>query len=190
MFMITDLQAQAYLATGDIKYLNRTVEEMVLYLDKIQRPNGLFYHAPDAPFFWARGNGWMAVGMAELLRIMPNDNPHKPRIKAAYLQMMETLLRYQAYDGMWRQLIDDPASWKESSGSAMFTYAMILGVKNGWLDKKIYGEAARKVGWRWLNIWMKTITFVKCAWVPARRIATSITSGVLARRVTCTGKRP
>lgn len=146
MFMITDLQAQAYLATGDVKYLNRTVEEMVLYLDKIQRPNGLFYHAPDAPFFWARGNGWMAVGMAELLRIMPENNRHKPRIKAAYLQMMETLLRYQAYDGMWRQLIDDPASWRESSGSAMFTYAMILGVKNGWLDKKIYGEAARK-GW-------------------------------------------
>ena len=28
----------------------------------------------------------------------------------------------------------------------MFTFAMITGVKKGWLDKKTYGEAARK-GW-------------------------------------------
>jgi len=28
----------------------------------------------------------------------------------------------------------------------MFTFAMITGVKNGWLDRNIYGPAARK-GW-------------------------------------------
>jgi len=146
MFMITSVQANAYLVTGDRKYIDRAAKEMVLYLDEIQRENGLFYHSPDAPYFWGRGNGWMAVGMAELLRTLPKDNPDKPRIEKAYLKMMETLLRYQAYDGMWRQLIDDPTSWRETSSTAMFTYAMILGVKNGWLDKKTYGAAARK-GW-------------------------------------------
>ena len=149
MFMITDLQAQAYLVTGDKKYIDRAAREMALYLDRIQRPNGLFYHHTGTPFFWGRGDGWMAVGMAEMLRMLPKDNPYLPRIKAAYLQMMETLLRYQAYDGMWRQIIDDPNSWKETSSTAMFTYAMILGVKNGWLDKKIYGTAARKA---WLAL--------------------------------------
>jgi len=144
MFMITAVQAQAYLVTGNQAYMDRAIEEMVLYLDEIQRENGLFYHAPNAPFFWGRGNGWMAVGMAEMLRVMPKDHPHKPRIQKAYLSMMETLLRYQAYDGMWRQLIDDPTSWRESSSSAMFTYAFLTGVKNGWLDKKVYGAAARK----------------------------------------------
>lgn len=149
MFMITAVQAQAYQATGDKKYIDRAAEEMVLYLDEIQRENGLFYHAPDAPFFWGRGNGWMAVGMAELLRVTPKDNPHRARIEKAYVKMMQTLLRYQAYDGMWRQLIDDPTSWKETSSTAMFTYAMITGVKNGWLDKKAYGTAARKA---WLSL--------------------------------------
>lgn len=146
MFMITAVQAQAYLATGNKKYINRAAEEMVLYLNSIQRNNGLFYHAPDAPFFWGRGNGWMAVGMSEILRMMPKDNPNRPKIQAAYQKMMQTLLRYQGYDGMWRQLIDDPTAWPETSSTAMFTYAMITGVKNGWLDKKVYGEAARK-GW-------------------------------------------
>ncbi|MDD7887554.1 glycoside hydrolase family 105 protein [Flavivirga sp. 57AJ16] len=146
MFMITAVQAQAYLVTGDKKYINRAVDEMALYLDNIQRPNGLFYHAPNAPFFWGRGNGWMAVGMTEMLRLMPKDNPNREKIETAYKSMMQTLLRYQSYDGMWHQLIDDPNSWKETSCTGMFTYAMITGVKNGWLDKKVYGAAARK-GW-------------------------------------------
>ena len=146
MFMITAVQSQAYLATGDRKYFDRAAKEMVLYLDKIQLENGLFYHSPDAHFSWARGNGWMAVGMAEMLRNMPKDNPNKARIMEGYRKMMASLLKFQEKDGMWRQIIDDPEAWKETSGTAMFTYAMITGVKNGWLDKKTYGAAARK-GW-------------------------------------------
>jgi hypothetical protein len=65
MFMITAVQVQAYRATGDKKYIERAAKEMVLYLDSLQRPNGLFFHAPDVPFFWSRGNGWMAAGMSE-----------------------------------------------------------------------------------------------------------------------------
>ena len=146
MFMITAVQSQAYRATGDRKYIDRAAKEMVLYLDKIQLENGLFYHSPEAHYSWARGNGWMAVGMAEMLRIMPKDNPNRERIVAGYKKMMAALLKYQEKDGMWRQIIDDTEAWKETSGTAMFTYAMITGVKNGWLDKKTYGAAARK-GW-------------------------------------------
>jgi len=146
MFMITAVQAQAYRATGDRKYIDRAAKEMVLYLDKIQLENGLFYHSPEAHYSWGRGNGWMAVGMAEILRILPKDNPNHARIMEGYYKMMAALLKYQDKDGMWRQIIDDQEAWKETSGTAMFTYAMITGVKNGWLDAKTYGTAARK-GW-------------------------------------------
>lgn len=146
MFMITAVQSQAFLATGDRKYIDRAAAEMVMYLDKIQRPNGLFYHAPSAPFFWARGNGWMAAGMARLLSVLPTDSPHWPVIQQAYQKMMATLLACQDPDGMWHQLIDDPASYKETSGTAMFTYAMLVGVRHGWLKKKPYRQAALK-GW-------------------------------------------
>jgi unsaturated rhamnogalacturonyl hydrolase len=146
MYMITALQAQAFRATGVTNYLNRAALEMVAYLDELQQPNGLFYHAPDVPFFWGRGNGWMAAGMSELLRSLPANHPEFPRVLAGYKQMMATLLRYQGADGMWRQLIDQPESWPESSCTGMFTFAFITGVKNGWLDEKSHGEAARK-GW-------------------------------------------
>ena len=146
MFMITTIQSQAYRATGDRKYIDRAAREMAMYLKKIQRPNGLFYHSPEAPFFWARGNGWMAAGMAQLLSILPKDNSDRTTIMEAYKKMKNTLKQNQDPDGMWHQLIDEPASYKETSGTAMFTYAMIVGVKHGWLDKKEYGTAARK-GW-------------------------------------------
>jgi unsaturated rhamnogalacturonyl hydrolase len=149
MFMITAVQAQAYWATGERKYVDRAAREMALYLDTIQLENGLFYHSPEAHYSWGRGNGWMAAGMAELLRILPNDNTDRPRIVEGYRKMMAALLKYQAEDGMWRQIIDDPEAWKETSGTAMFTYAIIAGVKNGWLDKKTYGPAARKA---WLAL--------------------------------------
>ena len=117
---------------------------MVSYLDKLQQKNGLFYHAPDVPFYWGRGDGWIAAGMAELLRSLPADNPDRPRILMGYRKMMAALLKYQGKDGMWRQLIDHPEAWPESSSSAMFSFAMITGVKNGWLDAAKYGPAARK----------------------------------------------
>ncbi len=149
MYMITALQAQAYRASGDIKYIERAAKEMVFYLDELQRPNGLFYHAPDVPYFWGRGNGWMAAGMAELLSSLPKSNTHYPRILEGYKKMMASLLKYQAEDGMWRQLVDDAESWKETSGTGMFTFAMVTGVKNGWLDAKVYGPAARKA---WITL--------------------------------------
>ena len=74
------LQTQAYRVTGDRKYIDRAAREMVMYLDELQCPNGLFYHAPDVPFYWGRGNGWMAAGMAELLSSLPEDSEYRPRI--------------------------------------------------------------------------------------------------------------
>lgn len=153
MYMITFVQAEAYKVTGDTEYLDRAAEEMVLYLDTIQRPNGLFYHAPDVPYYWARGAGWMAVGMADILRYMPENHKHRSRIMKGYLTMMESLLEHQDENGMWHQLIDRPDCWPETSGSAMFTYAFITGVKEGWLDAAKYAPAARKA-------WLALVTYI------------------------------
>lgn len=146
MYMLTILQLEAYRATGDQKYLDRDADEMLTYLDKLQQPNGLFYHAPDVPFYLGRGDGWVAAGMTEMLLSLPANHPERARILQSYKRMMAAVLKYQAADGMWRQLIDHEDSWEESSSSGMFTFAMITGVKNGWLDAATYGTAARK-GW-------------------------------------------
>ena len=149
MFMITAVQVQAYRATKDRKYIDRAALTMAAYLDKLQQPNGLFFHAADSAFYWGRGNGWVAVGMAELLRSLPKNNPHRARILKGYRTMMASLLKYQNADGLWRQLVDHPEVWAETSSTGMFTFAMVTGVKNGWLPAKTYGPAARKA---WLGL--------------------------------------
>jgi unsaturated rhamnogalacturonyl hydrolase len=154
MYMITILQVQAFRATGDRKYLDRAGREMVAYLERLQRANGLFYHAPDTPFYWGRGNGWVAAGMAELLSVLPQKHPAHKRIMRSYKKMMSSLLKYQDHDGMWHQLVDQPQSWPETSASAMFTYAMILGVKHEWLPAKQYTPAVRKA-------WLALVTYVQ-----------------------------
>ena len=70
-----------------------------------------------------------------------------------YLTMMENLKKYQGRDGMWNQLIDQPDFWPETSGSAMFTYAIITGIKKGWLDKKVYTPIARKA-------WLALVSYI------------------------------
>lgn len=144
LYMMTLLQVQAYRATRDEKYVDRMALTMTAYLDSLQQPVGLFFHGAGSPFFWGRGNGWAAAGMTELLRALPSNHARRPAILASYRKMMATLLRHQAPSGLWRQLVDRAELWEESSGSAMFAFAMITGVKEGWLSASEYGPAARR----------------------------------------------
>jgi rhamnogalacturonyl hydrolase YesR len=149
IYMMSLVQTQAFRATGDRKYLDRAATMAVAYLDKLQQPNGLFYHAPDTPFFWSRGNGWFAAGIAEVLTDLPENHPQRARILAGFKKMMVTLLATQSEEGLWRQLVDKPEAWLESSGTGMFAFAMVTGVKKGWLPADTYGPAARKA---WLAL--------------------------------------
>jgi unsaturated rhamnogalacturonyl hydrolase len=149
MYMLPILQVQAFRASREAKYLDRAALTMAAYLDRLQQPNGLFLHAADSPFYWGRGNGWVAAGMAELLRDLPAANPHHARIMAGYRAMMAALLATQGEDGLWKQLMDKPESWGETSGTGMFAFAIVTGVKHGWLDAGDYAPAARRA---WLAL--------------------------------------
>ncbi len=139
MFMMTGLQLEAYRATGDDKYIEFMAQTMVDYLGA-QQSNGLFYHnVTQAPVHWGRGNGWFAAGMAEIMRDLEPGS--YPAIEEGYERMMEGLLAYQGVNGLWYQVLDMPehaSNWEESSGSAMFTYAMVAGVRRGVLDAETY----------------------------------------------------
>lgn len=145
MYMIGLLQTQAYCATRDAKYIRRAAKEMALYLDRLQLESGLFNHADGVPYRWGRGNGWMAAAMPMVLRWIEKDDPNRARILDGYRKMMAALLKWQRPSGLWGQLIDDPASWDETSGSAMFAYGMNEGVREGWLDNRDdYRQAVMK----------------------------------------------
>jgi rhamnogalacturonyl hydrolase YesR len=149
VWMVGSLQIQAYRATGNPVYLERAALQLDAYVQRLQQPNGLFFHGENAPFFWGRGNGWVAAGLAELLSELPEDNVHYAPVLAGYKKMLNALLQYQSQDGMWRQLVDNEESWKETSATAMFGYAMTVGVREGLLPKSSFAPAYEKA---WLAL--------------------------------------
>ena len=72
--------------------------EINAYLEKLQQSNGLFYHGENTRFFWGRGNGWVATGLAELLTQLPKTNKYYENIKTAFIKMMNALEKHQCND--------------------------------------------------------------------------------------------
>jgi unsaturated rhamnogalacturonyl hydrolase len=157
MFMMTGLQVQAYRAMKKSKgagadadkFINFMAKTMVDYLKPpAQKDNGLFFHnEQQAKVHWGRGNGWFAAGMAEIMKDLPKSAAEYPTIEAGYKKMMDGLLKLQGKNGLWYQVLDMPdnaSNWEETSGSAMFTFAMIAGVRSGVLDAATYVPAIDK----------------------------------------------
>ena len=140
----TTMQSLAYACTGEKKYLERAVKQVLTYSERLQNDDGLFYHGPESKFYWGRGIGWCASAFAELLAVMPEIHPQRDVVLAAYHLLMKALLAYQGPKGMWHQLVNDQESWPETSCTGMFLYAMSLGVNNGWLPEEGYGDAVKK----------------------------------------------
>ncbi|WP_406684687.1 glycoside hydrolase family 88 protein [Seonamhaeicola sp. MEBiC1930] len=146
MYMVGALQVQAYRATKDKVYIDRAALQLKTYCDNLQKPNGLFHHRDDAPFFWGRGNGWAVAALTELLLVLPKDHEYYSDILKAFQSMMNTLLKYQDPNGMWHQLINDSKSYVESSCTGMFLYGLASGVHKGWLPMGKYRHCIEK-GW-------------------------------------------
>jgi rhamnogalacturonyl hydrolase YesR len=71
----------------------------------------------------------------EALTSLPPAHPARASVLAIYQRQMNGLKLTQAPDGMWRQIIDQPGSYREESATAMVLTAMARGVRLGWLDK-------------------------------------------------------
>jgi unsaturated rhamnogalacturonyl hydrolase len=102
--------------------------------------DGLWFHGyfvsekEHAPFKWGRGNGWVTVTLVETLSAMSEDDPLRPKLIEILKSQIEGLKKVQAPDGMWRQVLDKPELWDETSCTAMFAYGIARAVNRGWID--------------------------------------------------------
>jgi unsaturated rhamnogalacturonyl hydrolase len=48
---------------------------------------------------------------------------------------------------MWHEVIDEPASYAETSATSMIAFAMLRGIRNGWLDEAAYRPRVERA-WR------------------------------------------
>jgi rhamnogalacturonyl hydrolase YesR len=105
MNVIGIVPLQIAILTGDSRQLTQGLSFADSQWDE-PLENGLFYHSPDVPIFWGRGNGWVAVAMAEVLSSLPADHELRARLLEHYLAMMRSLLDFQNDNGMWLQVVD------------------------------------------------------------------------------------
>ena len=116
----------------------------------LQDPHtGLFRHqwreTPDSypqGSYWSRGNGWALTGILDTVQHMPEDHDARPRLKEIYTTLAEAVLPLQTRSGYWHNVLDDPETPLETSGSTMFAYGFVKGTEMGYLDDAAYLEAA------------------------------------------------
>lgn len=87
--------------------------------------------------FWGRGNGWVFAGLARTLEILPKTNAYYSEYEQIFRDMAAALVKYQQPDGFWRCDICEPRAYDtpETSGTALITYGLMLGINLGILDE-------------------------------------------------------
>jgi rhamnogalacturonyl hydrolase YesR len=138
VFMDIPILAKAGSLTGERKYFDMAARHL-RYMQKIDlRTDGLYRHQASTDAAWGRGNGFPALGLALTLSDFPKDHPEFAWMLAAFQEHMKALSKLQDENGMWCEVVDYPGSYPEFSGTAMIATAMLRGIRNGWLDAKVY----------------------------------------------------
>ena len=138
VFMGCPILAQAGSLTGERKYFDQSIRHMKFMLDLNLRPDGLHRHSPLDPTAWGRGNGFPALGLALSLSDIPPNHPGRDEMLKAFQAHMQALAPHQDPTGAWHEVIDHPESYRELTATCMIGFAMLRGVRSGWLDRARY----------------------------------------------------
>jgi len=85
---------------------------------------------------WGRALGWYCMALADVIPLLP-DGEGKDTLIGLFNSLFETIpLFADRHTGMWYQVMDSPyrgGNYLEATAGAMFTYAMLRGVRLGFL---------------------------------------------------------
>jgi rhamnogalacturonyl hydrolase YesR len=111
----------------------------------------LFYHiwdddlrAFERKLFWGVGNGWAAAGMARVIDALPaHMQAEKDEIAVLTRMLLEGALACVRADGLFHDILDDPATFVETNTAQMMAYTIYRGAASGWLDGGFLPHADR-----------------------------------------------
>ena len=132
MFMLGSMMGRSYALTQEGQYLDLLTNFLVEM--GTQQISGLYWHDRETPFYWGRGNGFAALGLAETLTYLPQSHPLYADILLMYQKLLNGLLKYQDSSGCYHQVITLPGSYQELTSTSMIGYGVARGVKLGLLD--------------------------------------------------------
>lgn len=152
LYMVMPVMTRLHRITANPLYLEK-LYTYFQYAKSIMydEDSGLFYRDAKYVFpkhtsqnggkdFWARGDGWVLAAFARVLTDLPADDAHRDEYIDIYTRMAKAVRACQQPEGYWTRSLLDPAHapGPETSGTAFFTYGLLWGINNGYLDKKEY----------------------------------------------------
>jgi len=138
---------------GSAECQHWAVEQTLAYLMACWNAHdGLFAHVyyddvgTVSPFYWARANGWAALGLVEAALLFPAEWRLKTTLLRTFSELAEAVSACQRPSGLWTTVLHDTRTYEETSASAMISLALHQGVRLGWLDRKFQESADRAWG--------------------------------------------
>ena len=164
LYMAQPFYMQYELTFNDGKNCEDSYQQFLTVYDKMRDlRNGLYYHAYDdsresfwcdkvtglSDNFWLRALGWYAMALIDTMEVMPESmKEEKETLGRIYHELIDSMLPYQDEEtGMWYQVVNRGGirpNYLETSGSAIFAYAIMKSVRLGFLDDSYfaYGKKA------------------------------------------------
>ncbi|MDE6335280.1 MAG: DUF2264 domain-containing protein [Muribaculaceae bacterium] len=164
LYMVMPVMTKLYNITGNQRYLDKLYEYVTVSDSIMLDPEtGLYFRDGKYVYpkhkstngqkdFWARGDGWVLAGLAKVLADLPKEYQHRDFFEKKYVKMADAVVAAQQPEGYWTRSMLDPehAPGPETSGTAFFTYGLLWGINNGYLQDQKYLDAALK-GWDYLR---------------------------------------
>ena len=156
LFMTPAVLAQLYATTGEQRYLDTLLHEYQRTHDFLYDPTEHLYFRDASYFtkreangqkvFWGRGNGWVLAGLANTLEALPKGTASREYFVKIFQEMAQRIITLQQPDGLWRASLLDPQSFplQETSGSALYCFALAWGINHGLLDRAAYLPSVQK----------------------------------------------
>mgnify|MGYP002477368882 CR=1 FL=1 len=152
LFMTCLFLAKAGVVFNKKEYVEESIRQFELHIQFLfDSKTNLFFHGWDSneqnnygKVHWARGNSWYTCGVVELLDIVDIEEEKKSYLIDILKKQVDSLASTQDESGLWHTVIDNKASYLETSGSAAFAYGILKAVRKGYIDPKykVIGQGA------------------------------------------------
>ena len=162
LYMAEPFFAEYSLVFNELQNFDEIANQLI-WMEKNAKDDktGLLFHAYNedreqpwadkktghSPHFWDRAMGWYAIALVDVLDYFPTNHPKRKEIEAILTRTMDAAIKFQdPKSGVWFQVMDkqkEVGNYLEASGSSMFCYTLLKGVRQGVLSEK-YLVSAKK----------------------------------------------
>jgi unsaturated rhamnogalacturonyl hydrolase len=154
IFMVVLFLARLGRLTGSQAYADEGARQLLLHIQYLQDPEtGVLFHgyfcdeqSHKSSARWTRGNAWITLATPMILAEVRELVAVPPELTERYRRMVAGLAQYQAANGLWSTVMDRPAFYQETSGSAGIAAGMLKSVHQGLIDDSYLPVVEKAIG--------------------------------------------